>query len=269
MCLPSRDRGGDTINGQRGGVAPCLAMDRSATPALATQAPPADAPGARVLALIPAHDEGPRISAVVRGARAHLPVLVVDDGSADDTAARAQEAGATLLLQRPNRGKGEALRAGFRWALEAGFEAVVTLDGDGQHDPTEIPTFLAAYRAGQPDLVIGRRDFARMPFTRRLANASSQRVFSWAVGLSIPDNQSGYRLLDRRLMADLATSREAGFEFEVEMITTCIRRGYRLEWVPIRTIYAGEPSHIQPLRHVSHFLRVAWQARRTVHRPPD
>ena len=105
--------------------------------------------------------------------------------------------------------------------------------------------------------------------TRRLANASSQRVFSWAVGRAIPDNQSGYRLLSRRLIEALEGSREAGFEFEVEMITTCIRRSYHLAWVPIRTIYAGESSHIQPVRHVSHFLRVAWQARRTVREPLD
>ena len=223
----------------------------------------------RILALIPAHDEGPRIEAVVRAARRHLPVLVVDDGSTDDTGTRAEGAGATVLVQRPNRGKGEALRAGFRWAIASGYEAVLTLDGDGQHDPAEIPSFLAAYQTGAPDLVIGRRDFARMPLTRRLANSASQRVFSWAVGRSIPDNQSGYRLLGRRLMEALDDSREAGFEFEVEMITTCIRRGYRLAWVPIRTIYGGEPSHIQPVRHVSHFLRVAWQARRTVHLPPD
>ena len=250
-------------------MAPCAAMDPTVARDVATEAGRPDQPEARVLALIPAHDEAPRIAAVVRGARAQLPVLVVDDGSADDTAARAEEAGAAVLIQRPNRGKGEALRAGFRWALEAGYEAVVTLDGDGQHDPAEIPSFLQAYHDGQPDLVIGRRDFSRMPLTRRLANASSRRVFSWAVGRSIPDNQSGYRLLSRRLMEALAGSREAGFEFEVEMITTCIRRGYRLEWVPIRTIYAGEPSHIQPVRHVGQFLRVAWQARRTVHQPPD
>ncbi|MGZ3587421.1 MAG: glycosyltransferase family 2 protein [Candidatus Limnocylindrales bacterium] len=227
------------------------------------------APGPRILAVIPAHDEGPRIAAVVRGAALDLPVLVVDDGSSDDTAARAGAAGATVLTQVPNRGKGEALRAGFRRALEGGYEAVLTLDGDGQHDPAEIPQFLDAYVRGGADLVIGRRDFRAMPLTRRLANASSQRVFSWAVGRAIPDNQSGYRLLSRRLIEALEGSREAGFEFEIEMITTCIRRGYLLAWVPIRTIYAGAPSHIQPVRHVSHFLRVAWQARRTVREPLD
>src|SRR5437762_2142979 len=97
-----------------------------------------------VQALVPAHNEGPRIAAVVRRAARFLPVVVVDDGSTDDTAERATEAGATVIRQVPNQGKGAALRTGFRAALELGSEAVITLDGDGQHDPGEIPAFLGA-----------------------------------------------------------------------------------------------------------------------------
>lgn len=226
----------------------------------------------RVLALIPAHDEAPRIAAVVLGAAAHLPVLVVDDGSSDATATVAEAAGATVLSQRPNQGKGAALRVGFRRAIDDGFEAVVTLDADGQHDPAEIPTFLAVFRASSPDLVIGRRDLRGMPPIRRLANTLGGLTFSIAVGRRIPDNQSGYRLVSRRLMASLLDSRERGFEFEVEMIATCLGRGLRLAWVPVRTIYAGEPSHIKPAQHVASFLRAAWTARRTVRssrRPAD
>jgi glycosyltransferase involved in cell wall biosynthesis len=220
-----------------------------------------------ILAVIPAHDEGPRIGAVVRGASAHLPVLVVDDGSTDDTAARAEEAGATVVAQRPNQGKGAALRAGFRHAIAADCEAVITLDGDGQHDPAEIPRFLRAHADGRPDLVIGRRDFGRMPPVRRLSNELGGRAFSWAVGRSIPDNQSGYRLISRRLAERLLDSGEAGFEFEVEMITTCIRARYALGWVPISTIYAGESSHIRPWRHFRSFVRIVRAARRSVREP--
>jgi glycosyltransferase involved in cell wall biosynthesis len=100
-----------------------------------------------ILALIPAYQEGPRIAAVVAGAGVHLPVVVVDDGSSDDTAQVAEAAGATVLRQVPNAGKGAALRAGFRHALDAGAAAVVTLDADGQHDPDEIPRFLVAFAA--------------------------------------------------------------------------------------------------------------------------
>jgi glycosyltransferase involved in cell wall biosynthesis len=219
-----------------------------------------------LLALIPAHDEGPRIADVVQGAARHLPVLVVDDGSTDDTAARAEGAGAAVLRQLPNQGKGAALRAGFRRALDDGARAVVTLDGDGQHDPSEIPRFLEAFDATRPELVIGRRNFRTMPPVRRLSNMVGGLVLSAAVGRSIPDNQSGYRLIGRRLMAELLASEEAGFAFEVEMIARAIAHDLPIAWVPIRTIYAGEPSHIRPVTHLTSFLRAARDARHIVHR---
>ena len=256
-------------------------------------------PTPNVLALIPAHDEAPRIGPVISEALRHLPVVVVDDGSSDDTAAVAAEAGARVIVQRPNRGKGAALRAGFAAALADGCDGVVTLDADGQHDPAEIPLFVAAFtgaegtgdpRAGvgdgdpagvsraattgssaagrgpatRPDLVVGRRDFRRMPPVRRLSNEIGGRAFSWSVGRSIPDNQSGYRLVSARLMRALEASSEQGFAFEVEMITTCVREGWPIAWVPIRTIYAGEPSHIRPFAHFREFVGICRKARREV-----
>ncbi len=218
----------------------------------------------QVIVLIPAYLEGPRIAAVVDGAGRYLPVLVVDDGSTDDTAVRAEAAGATVLRQVRNAGKGAALRAGFAYALDRGVDAVVTLDGDGQHDPNEIPTFLAAHERAHAELVIGRRDFRSMPLVRRVSNTLGRVVISAAVGQDVPDNQSGYRLIGRRLMAALLDSRESGFEFEVEMIARCIALGMTMAWVPVRTIYAGEPSHIRPWAHLTSFLRVARDARRIV-----
>ena len=216
------------------------------------------------LALIPAYQEGPRIGAVVAAAALHLPVLVVDDGSTDDTATRAEAAGATVLRQVPNQGKGAALRTGFRHALELGFDAVITLDADGQHDPAELPRFLAAREAGHAELIIGQRNFRAMPRVRRLSNTVGGLVFSAAVGRRVPDNQSGYRLIGRRLMTALLDSREDGFAFEVEMIARCIAMELPIAWLPIRTIYAGEPSHIQPWAHFTGFLRSARDARRIV-----
>jgi glycosyltransferase involved in cell wall biosynthesis len=220
-----------------------------------------------LVAIVPAHDEAPRIGAVVRAAAVHLPVLVVDDGSVDETAERATEAGATVVRQLPNQGKGAALRTGFRWTIDHGAEAAITLDGDGQHDPAEIPRFLEAWAAGAPDLVVGRRNFRSMPPSRRLANELGRLVFSWAVGRRIPDNQSGFRLVSRRLMEATLASDEAGFEFEVEMIVTAIRAGWTIGWVPIRTIYAGQTSHIRPVPHLRKFVAVARRARRTVRTP--
>lgn len=215
-----------------------------------------------ILVLIPAYNESLHIAGVVAGALIHLPVLVVDDGSTDDTAAQAQAAGATVLIQNPNQGKGAALQAGFRWAMAEGYEAVITLDADGQHNPAELPKFIQAYQAQPADLIIGRRDFSQMPPVRRLANWSGGLAYSWAVGQRIFDNQSGYRLISRRLLAVLLDRNlERGFEYEVEMITICVRRGFMLAWVPIQTIYAGEASHIQPVQHTKNFLRLLWRTR--------
>jgi glycosyltransferase involved in cell wall biosynthesis len=221
-----------------------------------------------IIALIPAHDEAPRITAVVSAARKLLPVIVVDDGSTDATADRAREAGAEVIEQRPNQGKGMALRTGFRRALADGADAILTLDADGQHDPAEIPWFLDAWAVDpRPDLVIGRRNFRSMPPARRMSNELGGRAFSWAVGRRIPDNQSGYRLVSRRLAEATLASDEPGFAFEVEEITTCIRMGGTIAWVPIRTIYAGAPSHIRPIAHLREFVRIVRQARRDVRRP--
>jgi glycosyltransferase involved in cell wall biosynthesis len=214
-----------------------------------------------ILALIPAYNEETRLAGVVAGAIQHLPVLVVDDGSTDATAPVAQDVGASVVIQEPNQGKGAALQAGFRRAIDRGYEAVVTLDADGQHDPAEIPKFLTAYRTGGAELIIGRRDFSQMPPVRRLANWLGGLAFSWALGQRVPDNQSGYRLIGRRLMQAMLDSEEQGFEYEVEMITVCVRYGFDLDWVPIRTIYAGESSHINPLQHVKDFARIIWKTR--------
>jgi len=223
-----------------------------------------------IVALIPAHDEAPRISAVIAATREHLPVIVVDDGSTDATADRARAAGAEVVDQRPNQGKGVALRTGFRRALADGADAILTLDGDGQHDPAEIPSFLDAWgddAHARPDLVVGRRKFRSMPPVRRLSNELGRIAFSWAVGRPIPDNQSGYRLVSRRLAEATLASDEHGFAFEVEQITTCIRMGGTIAWVPIRTIYAGAPSHVRPIAHLREFVRIVRQARRDVRRP--
>lgn len=215
-----------------------------------------------VLALIPAYQAAEQVAPVVRGASRHLPVVVVDDGSDDGTAAVAQKAGAEVVRQEPNQGKGAALQRGFRLALERGCPAVVTLDADGQHDPEEIPVFLGAWQRASPDLVIGARDFGEMPPIRSLANTIGRWVLSTAVGRRIPDNQSGYRLISRRLVREMLESEESGFEFEVEMVLVCLRRRWPMEWVPIRTIYDGAGSHISPAGHVLKFVRLVARARR-------
>lgn len=221
---------------------------------------------ARILVVIPAYNAAHLVGEVVRGAARHLPVLVVDDGSDDDTAGAAAEAGADVVRQDPNQGKGAALKRGFHLALDEGYDAVLTLDADGQHDPAEIPAFVGAWRSGASELVIGARDFTAMPFFRRIANTIGRWSLSRAVGRDIPDNQSGYRLLSRRLVTEMLSSGESGFEFEVDMVLTCLQRDWPIEWVPIRTIYEGKGSHISPVQHVVSFFRMVARARQAVRR---
>lgn len=217
---------------------------------------------ASILALIPAWNERDRIRPVVEGTRVYLPALVVDDGSEDDTAAVAEAAGATIVRHPQNRGKGVALMTGFDWALEQGYDAVLTLDADGQHDPADIPKFLAACEAGAGDLIIGRRDFGKMPFPRSFTNPFGSWLLSLALGARIYDNQSGYRVHSRRLLEalDLTTT---GFEFEVEVIIEAVCKRIPIGWVSIRTIYGtGKTSGFHPVKDSARFFAMVWEARR-------
>lgn len=216
-----------------------------------------------IVALIPAYNESERIAGVIDRVSRYLPVLVVDDGSKDETASIAEKHGASVVRQVPNQGKGAALINGFKYAIQEGYGAVVTLDADGQHDPDEIPLFISEFKNGS-DLVIGKRDFRKMPFPRNISNTIGTWWFSWALGQYCPDNQSGYRLHSRKLIEASLLSNETNFEFEVEIILRCVVLGYTLSYVPIKTIYAGEKSHIKPLRHIKHFYRIVSKTRQVI-----
>jgi glycosyltransferase involved in cell wall biosynthesis len=211
--------------------------------------------------LIPAHNEAANIERVVRAAAKYLPVWVIDDGSTDGTAYLAEAAGAVVLRQNPNQGKGSALRLGFTRVIEAGLEGAITLDGDGQHDPEEIANFLAALDQGPADLIIGSRDFKGMPLVRRLSNTFGRITYSAVLGRKVQDNQSGYRYISRRLMQEALQSTQPGFEFEVEMISMCVKKsGYIFKEISIKTIYYEDgKSHIRPWKHVKGFFRLLWR----------
>lgn len=221
----------------------------------------------KIIAIIPSYNEAERIAEVARKVSKHLPVIVVDDGSSDDTLERLAALDVDIVQHPTNLGKGEALKSGFRAALAKNIDAVITLDADGQHAPEDLPQFVEAYTKTSASLIIGERDFRQMPFSRRLANNLGQRTLQVALGKLIPDNQSGFRLIDRYLIEAMLDNRETGFEFEVEMILFCVAEKIAIEWVPIRTIYQDETSHIKPIQHVIKYLsllRRAYQTRRRI-----
>jgi glycosyltransferase involved in cell wall biosynthesis len=223
----------------------------------------------QIVALIPAYNEARELGPVVEAALSYLPVLVVDDGSSDDTAAIAESRGASVVRHSVNRGKGAALRSGFERALADGALAVVTLDADGQHDPHEIPKLLAAYAESDAHLVIGRRQFGQMPFPRNFSNPFGSWLLSVVTGERILDNQSGFRLYDRKLLERLDLN-NIGFEFEVEVIGTAIKNDLDIAWVEVATIYHTETtSYFHPIFDSIKFMQTVWRARRWRRPNPD
>jgi glycosyltransferase involved in cell wall biosynthesis len=213
--------------------------------------------------VVPSLNEERAIAAVVRGIRQHhLEVLVVDDGSLDGTARAAQDAGAGVLRHPQRLGKGAALRDGMGWAAERGWNWALLMDGDGQHDPSDIPVFLQ--NAGAADLVVGNRmnNCASMPWLRRLANRWVSRQVSRRLGLEIPDAQCGFRLV--RVAAWQAAGLQAnGYEIEAEMLIKFWRSGFQIVSVPVRTIYGEEKSKFHPLRDAWRWWR--WWRHFTAH----
>ncbi len=225
--------------------------------------------GLGLLAVIPARNEAPTIAAVVSGVMSKLPVLVIDDGSQDETADLAREAGTTVISHGTNRGKGAALLTGFAWALDNGYDAVVTLDADGQHAAEDLDDMVHAYRAGAGDLIIGERTFSVMPFPRWLSQPIGAWLMTLALGVSVTDCQSGFRVLSRRLMERMRLTAR-GYEMEVEMIWEAVRLGYSIGWVPIQTIYLpGRRSGFHPLKDTLRFVRMTWHIWRSRRRLQD
>ncbi len=199
--------------------------------------------------VIPAFRAARTIGAVVTRVRQALPagtaVLVVDDGSGDETATVARSAGATVVSHHANQGKGRALATSLAAAVAAGAEIVVTMDADGQHPPEAVPTLVAALRAGPYDLVVGARERdERMPMGRHITNWLSSALVSSAVGIRVPDSQSGFRAM-RREVAESVRPPGERYEFETEFLFLAAWRGYRIGAVRIPTVYDGAPSHFR------------------------
>jgi len=214
----------------------------------------------KILVLIPAWNEASRIRPIIEAFRDSLPVLVVDDGSSDDTVATARDVGVNVIVHPQNMGKGVALSTGFTWALERGYDAVLTLDADGQHDPEEAPKFIEAYEREDGELIIGRRDFREMPLYRAFANGIGTWMLSQALGIRIYDNQCGYRLYTRKLLETVDMER-TGFEFEVEVVVEAVAAGLGTGWVDIRTIYGiGKKSYFHPFHDSVKFIDMDWVA---------
>jgi len=213
---------------------------------------------AELAALIPALDCEATIQAVVQGTRWFVPrVLVVDDGSSDRTADAAKAAGAEVLRQPANRGKGAALRAGLEALQRYGVTHVVTLDGDGQHLPEDIPRLLAASAAEPDALVMGARQHepGSIAPIRRFGNRFANRWVKIACGQEFEDTQSGFRLYP--VAATLALGCRADrFAFETEVVILGVRAGMPVRSVPVRVYNPPIDERISHFRGFSDTTRI-------------
>ncbi len=199
-----------------------------------------------VVAVIPAYNEEVAIGSVVLRARRYVDmVIVVDDGSTDKTAEIAELAGAEVIRLEKNCGKAYALMEGFRRAKELNCEVVVTLDGDGQHNPDEIPLVVEPVKKGEAELVIGSRfleNNGEIPKYRMLGQKVLNIVTNLGSEIRVTDSQSGFRALSRRALESM-NLRSDGYSIESEMIVYLSSKGFAIKEVPISGIYDVPNRH--------------------------
>jgi len=210
----------------------------------------------KICGLIPSYNEARTIGGIVRElALRGIAAYVIDDGSVDDTASIAASAGAVVLKHERNKGKGASLREGFKHILKKDFDAVIIMDGDAQHRPGDIDDFLKRMEQANADMVIGNRmnDTSSMPIIRIWTNRFMSWLISLVCGQRVPDSQCGFRLIKKKVL-ERVELRSSNYEIESEMIIGAARAGFKIESVPIKTVYQNEASRINPFADTIRFL---------------
>lgn len=219
----------------------------------------------KLVAVIPAYNEAATIRDVaVRTLSFIRDVIVVDDGSSDGTAAETRDLGVTLVSNPRNLGKGASLARGFAIALAEGADAVVTLDGDAQHRPEDIPRLVDTARAHPDRIIVGARVWDRdaVPPLRYFGNRFANFWVAWAAGFPVADSQSGFRLYPAALLREVNVNPRARFAFESEILIEAGRAGVRTAAVPIAALYPldARASHYRPAADTARIVRmIAWK----------
>lgn len=217
----------------------------------------------KICAIIPSYNAEKTIETLIqRVGRFIQPrdIIVVDDGSSDRTFEIALNLGAVALKLERNSGKGKALKTGFEFAKKAGYDAVLTLDADFQHNPDEIPKFIKKFDEGF-DIVIGNRmkNLKPMPIERIFSNKITSFLISIRTGKKILDSQCGFRLISMRVIQNV-DARADGFAFESEFLIKALLAGFKVGFVDIETIYNDGKSNIKHLRDTLNFISIYFQS---------
>lgn len=202
----------------------------------------------RVCVIIPAFNEAKNIGLLINSIKKILPdILVIDDGSSDDTSTVARSSGAIVLKHEINRGKGFSLIEGFEYCLKQDFDAVITMDGDGQHLAEEIPHFLEACKEQNASVVVGNRlnNARNMPLIRFLTNKFMSWLISIIIKQKVLDTQCGFRLLRAECIKSLKFSTK-NYDTETEILIEASKKGFKIVSVSIESVYLGSKSKINP-----------------------
>ena len=213
------------------------------------------------IALICAYNEEKHVKEVVSNTLKYVNnVIVINDGSKDNTLNELKKTKAIILNHEINKGKGEALKTGFKYCLDNKYDSIILLDADGQHDPSEIPKLINKLNEGY-DIVVGarKRKGTNMKLVRRASNFLSSSIISLILKQKISDTQSGYRIIRSNILKNIELTLSK-YDLESEILIKAAKKGYKIGNVEIRTIYGDEISSIHPVKDVLRFFRMIYKA---------
>ncbi len=218
----------------------------------------------KIAVIIPAFNAAKTILTLIGKIQKDFPeldIIVVDDGSQDQTYSLAKNSKSIVLRHQVNQGKGEALKTGFRYAKEREYSYVITLDADLQHDPQHLKDFLQKVSVGKTDFILGTRNFSfqNMPWDRFLTNFISSVILTLLSGQKIKDSQSGYRMISGEVLKKIPLHCKK-YDLESEILIKAGRIGFKIEPVEISTIYKGSKSFINPFIDTGRFLKICWKS---------
>lgn len=211
----------------------------------------------KICILIPAHNESETIGSLVGAVKERgLDVVVIDDGSGDNSGEIAKEKGAHVIRHEQKQGKGASLSEGFKYILKQNYTGVITMDGDGQHDPDDLDFFFKAASESNAGVIVGNRmhNAKKMPLVRYLTNRFMSFIISFVCHQSIKDTQCGYRYIRSDVLRSIKLNCN-DFEIETEILIKAAKKNYIITSVPVQTIYRSEKSSINPIKDTIRFFK--------------